>query len=276
MKKILIPTDFSLNSIQTINNVIQLFKNESCEFYFFNAYTCGASGLNAIEMLQADDEWFEKPKEESLKRLGELVEQYTVKSNNSNHVFNAISECINLIDGIKNNIIKIDADLVILSNTAEKTSGKIAENILESIRICPILIVPPHVSNGELIQLTIASDFKQKINTREIEKFCKTLDNTNFEIGILVLEEQNILSKESITNLESLIICLKRYSKTSIALEYAKSSKDLKDYAISHLDDIICIIDKKPDFFRKMGLYKSNVISTLGQLRTNTVLTIHQ
>ena len=52
--------------------------------------------------------------------------------------------------------------------------------------------------------------------------------------------------------------------------------EDLKDYAISHLDDIICIIDKKPDFFRKIGLYKSNVISTLGQLRTNTVLTIHQ
>jgi len=276
MKKILIPTDFSLSSIQTINNVIQLFKNESCEFYLFNAYTCGTSGLNAIEMLQADDEWFEKPKDESLKQLGKLVELYTFKSNYPKHTFNAISECINLIEGIKNTILKIDADLVILSNTAEKTIGKITENILESIRTCPILIVPPHASNGKHIQLTIASDFKQKINTSEIEKFCKTLDNTNFEIGILVLEEQNTLSNESITNLESLITYLKRYSKTSIDLEYAKSSKDLEDYAISHLDDIICVIDKKPDLFRKIGLYKSNVISTLGQLRTNTVLTIHQ
>ena len=269
-------SDFSLNSYQTIDYVIRLFINEHCEFYFLNTYTYGVAGLNAIELLQADDEWFDKPKEESLKQLGKLVERYTFNSNNPKHTFNAISECKNLIDGIKENIEKIGIDLVIVTGNAEKTVGKTTKNILEKIRSCPILIVPPHASISKEIYLTIASDFKQKINTLEIDKLIKALENTNIEIGILVLEKQNTLTTEAASNLESLLIYLKQLLNKRIGLEYIRPSYHLKDYAASNLDGIMCIIDKKPDLFRKIGLFRSNIILTLKQLRSNTVLTIHQ
>ncbi|QWX84891.1 hypothetical protein H0I23_04405 [Cellulophaga sp. HaHaR_3_176] len=276
MKKILIPTDLSLNSYQTIDYVTELFANEQCEFYFLNAYNYGLSGLNAIEMLQADEEWFDKPKKESIEQLWKLVERYTLKSKNTKHAFNAISNCMNLTDSIKKNVEELSTDLIILTGRAKENVGNTTESILEKVRNCPILIVPPHASSSDGINLTIASDFKQKININEIDRFCRTLTNTNFRVGVLVLEKQNSLSKEACNNLEGLINYLAKFSIEPIGLEYIKSSYRLKDYAASNIKGILCIIDKKPDLFRKIGLYKSNVISILKKINTNTVLTIHQ
>ncbi|MEM5565030.1 universal stress protein [Psychroserpens sp. AS72] len=276
MKSILIPTDFSATSYQTIDYVIELFKNDRCEFYFLNAYTLDIAGLNAIEMLQADDDWYEEPKQESLNKLGELVERHTLKSNNLKHEFNAVSECVKLVDSIKNNIDKLNIDLVILSSSGEKTMTITNQNILAKIRSCPILIVPPQASVCKGLQLTIASNFKQKINTSDIDRFCELLTNTNFKIEILVLENQNTLSKEVASNLETLIIHLKKYIITPIELQYANSPQELKKYAQSHQETVMCVVDKKPDVFRKIGFLKSKVISTMNQMRTNAVLTIHQ
>ncbi|MDO7172310.1 hypothetical protein [Mariniflexile sp. AS56] len=276
MIKILIPTDFSLNIYQSIDYVTALYVNEYCEFYFLNTYTYDVVGLNAIELLQADDAWFDEPNEESVNKLGELVEHYTLKTNNVKHAFNAISECVGLVDGIKKSIEKIGIDLVILTSESSKNIGKTSENIIEKIRSCPILIVPSHASIHEGIYLTVVSDFKQKVNTLEIDAFCKALKNTNFEVGILVLEEKSALTTEAVNNLELLIIYLESMLDQRIGLEYINSSYHLKDYAASHVEGIMCVIDEKPDLFRKIGIHKSNVISTLGKLNTNTVLTVHQ
>ena len=42
-------------------------------------------------------------------------------------------------------------------------------------------------------------------------------------------------------------------------------------YPVENID-----IDKKPDLFRKIGLFNSNVMPTLNYLHGNTVLLLHQ
>nr|WP_321222528.1 hypothetical protein [uncultured Psychroserpens sp.] len=276
MKKILIPTDFSLNSYQTIDYIVELFKNEHCEFYFLNTFTYDVNSLNAIELLQADDEWYDKPKQESLRLLGKIVERYIPRKNTTNHSFNAISDCIDLTEGIVVNVEKIGIDLVILTGKPGNKISKNTGNTLERVRCCPILIVPPHASICKSINLTIASNFKQKINTLELYKFIKVLENTNIEIEILVLEKENTLDIDASNNLEVLIDYLSRILNKSIGLKYISSSFCIKDYAQLNLSSIMCIIDRKPDLFRKIGLLKSNIIPILKQIRGNTVLTIHQ
>ena len=276
MKKILIPTDFSLNSSQTVDYITTLFKNVNCEFYFLNTYLYETSGLTAIEMLQADDEWFDKPKEESLKKLGRLVTRYTLKSNNSKHSFHAISECRSIAEGVKENVDKIGIDVVVLTSKNSDSLGTTTEVILERIRSCPVLIVPPHAIASNGINFTVASGFQEKINTEEIERFFKALAMTNTQIGILVLKEQNTLSDKEAENLEILLNYLKQLSNNSIGLEFLSPADKLADYAISHHDEIMCVVDKKPDLFRKIGLVNSKVITVLKQLKNNSVLTIHQ
>lgn len=276
MKKILIPTDFSLNSHQAIDYMSNLFKNENCEFYLFNTYRYISSGLNAIEMLQADDEWFEKPKNQSLTKLGKLITRCTLFSKNPNHSFHAISENRDITNGIRENIDKIGIDLVVLTSKGKSSFGSKTESILEKVRTCPVLIIPPHATVLNEITLTIASDFQVKINTNEIDRFIKTLENSETQIGILVLKEQNILSDKAANNLEALLNYLKQYSNKPIDLEFLKPTFRLSDYVVSHKSEIMCVVDKKPDIFRRIGLVKSKVIATLKKLNTSTVLTVHQ
>ena len=276
MKKILIPTDFTLNSFQTIDYVIKLFKNETCDFYFLNTYSYNVNGLDAIQMLQADDDWFDKPKQNALKQLGKLVERYTLNCPALNHQFFAISDCSDLVLSIQNNIKQLSIDLVILTSKKEQNLGKITQNIVEKIRCCPVLIVPPHASASNKINITIASDFKQQINTRQIDKFLNILENTNLEITVLILAKQNAISDCASNNLETMLGYLKEISGHTATLHYTASSYNLKAYAQSHLDGIMCVIDKKPHLLRKMGVFKSDIFSTLKQLHTNTVLTVHQ
>ncbi len=276
MKKILIPTDFSLNSYLTIDYVTGLLKNEPCEYYFLNSYTYGVTGLNAIELLQVDDAFFDEPKEESLKQLGALVEHCTLDSDNDKHSFYAITENTDLIESIKTNVEKIGIDLVIVSGNSNKTVGKNTELILEKVRTCPVLIVPPNASISKGLCFTMASDFKQRINTLEIDRFIKTFEHTKLDIAILVLQEQKHLTAQAVSNLDSFNTYLKQLLDKEPSVEFIQLGYGLKEYAASHNDHIICIIDKKPDLLRKFGFYKSDVISTIGKLNTNTVLTIHQ
>lgn len=276
MKKILIPTDFSPSSELTIDFIVKLFQHEMCEYYFLNSYTYNISGLNAIELLQADEEFFDKPKEESLHKLGALIERHTQASTNGNHSFHALSENTKLVDAMKGAIKNIGIDLVVIAGNSKNKLGRRTKIIIDKIRSCPILVVPPKDIKSTKNSMTIVSDFKRRMNTLEINSFIKTFENNRLDINILVLEPLHAMTVEAKANLNSLTYFLNQFDGLKVNVEFKKASSNLKDYALSHSNSIICIMDKKPDLLRKMGLYQSNAIATLGQFRSNTVLTIHQ
>lgn len=228
-------------------------------------------------MLHEDEEWFDEPEEESRQKLDVLIKCYTSKSSGrSNHGFHAITECSSLLDAVKKYQKLLDIDLIILSSKADIGSDKENENILEHVRGCPILLMPAHASIDKKVSMTIASDFKQKINTSQIDRFRESLNGKHVEIGILVLDKQNQLPEIVTNNLETFMGYLRQFQNTKINLEYAKTGCQLKVYASSNPSGIMCLVDKKPDLLRKLGLLKSDVISKLKQLNSSTVLTVHQ
>ena len=276
MKNILIPTDFSLHSYHVIDSVLNLFKNKKYDFYFLNSYTYTVNGLDALELLQEDEEWFERPKEESEKNLGRLIERYTLKHSGSDHNFHAISEGSNLVSAIKKHQELLGIDLVILSSGINKSYDKENKLVLDHVRKCPVLLLPVTTCVGDNLNITMVSDFKQKINTDQIDCFRHGLGSKKIDIGILVLDEQNKLSEAVTMHLDAFISYLAQFQNANINLEYAKNSSQLQTYASLHREAIMCLVDKKPGFMRRIGLFKSDVISKLKQLNSNSVLAVHQ
>ncbi|WP_405296681.1 universal stress protein [Algibacter sp. Ld11] len=274
MKKILIPTDFSTNSYKAIDYITELFKNEVCAFYFLNVYNYGTGGLSAIEMLQADDEWFEEPKDESLLHLGNLLNEFAVKKNNEKHEYHVISEGLSLVKAMEKHIERINVDLIVLKGNAK--ISKNIESIVGKIRTCPVLIVPPYASRNKKINLTIASNFTEEVRTNEIDSFLETFKNTNYIITVLALTNEKDMPNKTSRHISLLCNHLENQTDKTVILEFTAKSENLKTYAISHLSSIMCVVDKKPDLLRKIGLCKSRVISILENIHNNPVLTIHQ
>lgn len=82
-------------------------------------------------MLHTDDDWFDRPKQESLKQLGKLITRYTLKTINPKHTFHAISESRSLEEGIRQNVDELGIDVVILTGNGLEALGITTKNILE-------------------------------------------------------------------------------------------------------------------------------------------------
>lgn len=276
MKKILIPTDSLSFNEQAVDYAIKLFKNEHCDFYFLNTYNYCSNSLDALELLHAEDEWFDEPKEDSLQKLGDLIEKYSLSNNNPKHKFYAISECLDTIKAVEKHIEKQSIDLIILSANKDKKVDKVSTSILNHIRSCPVLFVSSNSEISEVLKITIVSDFQQKVNTEDLELFNIPQVSTNVKIQVFVLGKHEGLSISAKNNVQEFIEYLRATLKISVIVKYITSTDVLVRYANSHTDSIMCIIDKKPDLFRKIGLFNSNVMPTLNYLHGNTVLLLHQ
>ncbi len=278
MKKILIPIDYRTFNHQAVDYAIELFKNETCDFYFLSTYNYVSNSLNALEILHAYDDWYDEPKEASMNRLGDLIKKYSVIAEKNNHKFHAISECSDLVSAIKKNVDALSLDVIILSNDrkAKRVVDKTLANILDKIRSCPVLLVSTCTEVCDVMQITIASSFKQKINIDDLESFALPVVHVNFELQVLVLEKAERLSESEKDNLQTFIDSLRVTFNITIKVAYIGSKDQFGRYASSHLNSIMCIIDEKPNLFRKTGLVKSNIITALNNMQGNTVLMLHQ
>ncbi|GER60710.1 hypothetical protein ULMA_28180 [Patiriisocius marinus] len=279
MKKILIPVNFNNNSHDAIDYAIKFFKHEDCHFYFFNTYTYNVDGLNAIHLLQADMDWFEKPKLESENNLGAVIYKYTFNNRNKKHRFNAISESINLIDGIKKAIDEIKIDLVVIPGKKLKDDtiqgySRNTRRIIENIRECPVMIIPSSAKLHKRPEFVLVSNFEIELPKEELQNWFELVKIVNGRIKIVTL-----FSKSKMTDIQKIHQDLVRFnleimSASSIPIENIDTVNDLKDFANYHSDYIICLMDRKPDIWRICGITQSR-ITNMGPLRSTPLIALH-
>jgi len=87
MKKILLPTDFSDNSLNAIRYAVQLFKGEKCTFILLNAYTPVIYYIEYIPLNPDPAGLSASIKDNLLKNLKNIVKKLKAEFNNPNHHF---------------------------------------------------------------------------------------------------------------------------------------------------------------------------------------------
>ncbi|KAA3624424.1 MAG: hypothetical protein DWP94_03675 [Flavobacterium sp.] len=280
MKKVLIPIDHEINSYKAIDYVVSFFRNEVCEFYFLNTYTYNVDGLKAIDLLQAEDDWFEKPKIASENCLGKVLERYAVNKGDSSHDFRAISKCGTLIEEIKKSITDINIDLLVLPghNKAGGSTNKYSrkyKRIIENIRECPVMFIPSMVEIHTTPKFVLVSNFESEHPKVEIEKWYELVKIANGSVKILILSEKNKMNANQKANLKMLELQLHMWNGKPVTVQNIGNALELKNYVANNPDHIICIMDRKPDFWRKFGL-KYSRITNLGPLPGTPVIALHQ
>ncbi|QHI39304.1 hypothetical protein IMCC3317_47140 [Kordia antarctica] len=277
MKRILIPIDFTFDNYNTIDYAINFFKEERCEFYFLNTYSYEINGLSALKILQSDEDWYDKPRLNSEKKLADIRSRYKLK--NKKHSYENISACINPIEGIKETIKNFDIDLVVVtSDHKNKTishgyTGNV-KNIIESVRECLVMIVPQPTYLKEHPEFILASSFEIEIPITELEKWYELVRIVNGSVKVVVLANKKNRTSLQIENQTKIHAQLETLSGTTVTVDYLETPDDLKKLAENQDDCIISLIDKKPNFWRKHGLSQSK-ITKLGPLHVTPLIALH-
>jgi len=158
MKNILVPTDFSENSIQALKYAELLFSTLECNFYLLYVGSL-LDTKNDVESFYETDQSDDNTKE----RLTELVKEIREHSTEAHHFFFPLHEYGFFIPTIKKYLEENDIDLIVMgtkgaSGLKEKVVGSNAGDVITRVQ-CNTLVVPVHVELSKPREIAFPTDF---------------------------------------------------------------------------------------------------------------------
>ncbi len=157
---ILLPTDFSDNSWSAISYALKLYADEACTFYFLHAWTFS----NPSSRTYITSTFINIQQEETKEKLSALKGKAQGKSSNTEHEFETIFSTQPLIRSIEKALNDFPISLAIMgtkgaTGAKEFIFGSNTVNVINKIRVCPVLVVPDAYTYAKPKQIAFPTDF---------------------------------------------------------------------------------------------------------------------
>jgi hypothetical protein len=158
MKNILILTDFSDNSWNSIVYALNLFKDKIIHFYILKSVSKINEFLNKTDNENSDTE------------LDSLLHKIKNSSINKKHTFTIVKNATNIITASKNQLKENNIDLIIigtndLTSKEVKNIHPISEELITKVP-CDILVVPNTASFSGYKQVVFATEFTNYLEAK--------------------------------------------------------------------------------------------------------------
>lgn len=265
MKRVLLPTDFSENSINAIEYAVQIFKEEPCTFYLLNTYTPTVYHLEYV--LSAPDQYgVYDIKEASLKKMAEIESTIKAKYNNAKHSFTCISEFNTLIDEINNQILQYNIDLVVMgtkgaTGAKEVLFGSSTVHTLKKAK-CPVLAVPEGFSYEKPLEILFPTDYEIDYKERQTKTITNIAEMHHSRINVLHVTYGYELSEQQEKNKKKLT----RFFNNTTYLVHEVSNQNITEainnFQIKNKVNMLIMINNKHSFFE--NIFFKKIINQIG------------
>ena len=189
MKKILLPTDFSDNSIQAIGYALKIFKNVKCKFYLmhtymppvYNAeYLVGSPGLIGLgDVMQ----------ETSMTQLEKLKSRLEKEYSNPNHSLVIHTAFNTLVNEVMETVESEGIDLVVMGTKGVTGAEEIlfGTNTVHVIRKanCPVLVVPPNFEYENPMEILFPTDYEIIYKKEKLSPLLDIANEYGSQINVL-------------------------------------------------------------------------------------------
>lgn len=208
MRNILILTDFSSNSWNSIEYSLGLFQNKAYDFYLLNASDIQEDEFENV----ADDDGgiaTVKKVKDSKKEFDTLIKKINLSPLKGEHKFIPISVEANLISAVKNQIKIHTIDLIVmgtngLSSQGKMNIGSISEDIITKVK-CSTLVVPKDARFTGLNEIAFPTDYTYFYEAKLLQNINNLFDykSSTFRF-VYVAKNSEVLDKEQLWNKETL------------------------------------------------------------------------
>jgi len=257
MKKIVLPTDFSENSLNAIDYALQLFKDETCVFFILNTYT--PMIYNYEYQLNADQymmEAVDMVKKNSEKKLDELVRTLKKKYNNLKHKFKTISSFNILSDEVIELTDQYDLDLVIMGTKGASKDREIlfGSNTIHVIKKskCPVLAIPDNFDFEAPKEILFPTDYKINYQLKVLKPIIEIANMYNPRVNILHVVYDEELTKDQDQNKMK----LDDYFNNTAHLFYNISNQNITDaikkFQLRAKINLLIMMNNRQSFFEKL------------------------
>ncbi|TYP74255.1 universal stress protein [Aquimarina intermedia] len=277
-KKILLPTDFSMNAWNAIKYAIELYKNQQCEFYILNTFNATGYALDSMMVPEPGERIYEELKEKSDKGLAKILERLGMREENPNHEYIPISQFNTLLEAIRDTVEMKDIEMIVMgtqgaTNASNVIYGSNTVLVMEKIRNCPVLAIPKEVSFKEPKEIVFPSSLKTHVKRRELDFLIDIAKYNNSSIRVLHVTDKEKLTPEQENNKQLLEEYFDGLEYSFHTLHNIDIKSALSCFVESRQSDMITFINKKHTFFG--SILSRPMVKDLGYHSKIPVLALH-
>lgn len=281
MKNILLPTDFSQNAANAIKYIIQMYKEDDCNFTLLHAYKVNDYEEGSLLTPVPRPGLLEAAQRSKSADLQKLIEFIVQKYRNPKHSFDHSIANKPLVQAVAEQIMHRNIDLVVIGTQGhtgadEVVYGSNTVNLMEEIQNCPIMAIPANVQFKGISEIVLANSFKAELNPRDLHFLAELSEEFGAPLRILHISEEGGLTEKQVQHKK---ILKERLEKEKVnfsfhSLDFLSIPLGIYSFTESRGTDLLAFINKKHGFLENLlfdPLYKD-----LAHYSKIPVLVLHQ
>lgn len=277
-KRILLPTDFSKNALNAIRYALDLYKDQTCDFYLLNTFTVNGYSIDNMMVPEPGQQAYEAAKLESEQKFDTLMDVLQLHNDNPKHIYHTISTFNSLLHAIKTTIAKYDIDMVIMgtkgaSGVDSVVFGTNTVDAMEKVTECPVMAIPENLQFKVPKEIVFPTDYKTNFKRRELNYLLEIALYHNAAIRVLHIEKEFKLSRDQKNNKALLESILKGTDHSYHTLKDLKVQSGISAFIESRESDMIAFVNRKHNFFGSM--LSKPLVKEMGYHSKIPVLTLH-
>lgn len=262
MHKILIPTDFSKNSMNAAKYAAELFKHGPSEIYLLHAFADEVYN----DKLKMEDAIFDDLKELALRKAEENLKQMKKDlfafSPNPKHKIITVAEFGLLVDTVNDWVEKENADIVVMGTQGETDDKNITfgSNTLQVIKYvkCPVLAIPELFEDVHPSNILFPTDFMIPFKRRELKLLGSISKRFATKINFLYVSKFPTLSLRQQDNKAFVEACLDQNQLEFNQKDKKNITKAVNTFIIENPIDMLVMVNTRRSYLEKV-LYQSTI-----------------
>ncbi|WP_341905291.1 universal stress protein [Fluviicola taffensis] len=252
MKKILVPTDFSILSDNALNYAVQLAKKTEAELFLFHGYLIPSPMYDPLIIVPTEDA-LQKEAMSSLEKLQQWIKSTDPDLKVSYGASPGIPD-----DEIMECAQKENADLIVVGAQGagylkEKVIGSTASQLIRKSKT-PVLVIDKEVQFKELKNIVLAVDFKETDNKTVLKplKQLAALFKSHVHVLNVFPESEAIPTLGEIAESFRLIHSLKFIHHSFFYRENTDVVSGINDFVEKHDIDLVVMITRNHSIISRL------------------------
>jgi len=264
VKAILLPTDFSTNSLNAIDYAVELFKNETCEFYLINIQKASSFVSDDLMTMSSSATIYQTLIDAARKSIKNIIIKVENKYDNKLHKFYSIVDYDNFIDGINQICEAKQIDLIVMGTKGASGAEKVifGSNTVRVMQRCktPVLAIPNGCAFEGIEHIAFSSNYSTLYKNEELQPLVDILSLYNSKIDILHLTSEKNLSQEQENNKAFLDFCFNNVTHEFIDLDKDDIFKIVQNYISVNNIKMLAMMGRKHSFLER--LFNRHLVET--------------
>jgi nucleotide-binding universal stress UspA family protein len=252
MLAILLPTDFSDNSINAIKYALEFFKYQKVQFYFMHAYRNEFYDHDDLTSREVFKSVLKKVKAESQDNLDKLLVKVKQIAPNPRFKYATISANNTLVEEANELTDKHNIDLIVMgtkgkSNERHIIFGSHTFQVLKYVQ-CPVLAIPSNYSNTQPKHILFPTNYLIPYKRRELKLLSVLAKSYRSKIDIIYISKSSKLSIRQEDNQTFIRKSLSNNEVNFYHIDSTKISETIKNYINDNTIDVLTMINTQHSF----------------------------